>query len=490
MVSKEKRFVLHMVFASMMIFGAFTVPAVLLCIRYQDFNELAHIGTISISTLVIGFIGQKVFYYDVNRMNSRICFMTTIFTWLTMIFITSIPFYLSNLNLSYIDSLYEAVASWTTTGTSVVNSDVMPIGLKMLRASCNWMGALGIIVIALNFLPTWQFVGRSLVITEIAGPGFMKINTTFRKTYRRALAIYISLTAIQYALLRISGLNKSDSLITSLSNISTAGLMNLNNGNIVSYGLAVKIIITTFAFFSSLNFSILLLATMKKFRELTEGPELKFHAGRILTTTIFITGILYITYNRTFSSLKEFGNVLMQVISYFTTAGYQISDTNGWPGAACAIILIQMFIGACAISSGGGIKAARTIIALKTSSRTLYHHIHKNAIRPIKYAGTPLKLNTLLRCNLYIVMFVVTFLFGALILSINLDLNTALNTSLAMLTNTGTYINQTATPGIIDDYSIVSKITMMFLMLAGRLEIYPVILIFFKSFWKNDNDFL
>ena len=109
MVSKEKRFVLHMVFASMTIFGAFTVPAVLLCIRYQDFNELAHIGTISISTLAIGFIGQKVFYYDVNRMNSRICFMTTIFTWLTMIFITSIPFYLSSLNLSYIDSLYEAV---------------------------------------------------------------------------------------------------------------------------------------------------------------------------------------------------------------------------------------------------------------------------------------------------------------------------------------------------------------------------------------------
>ena len=180
----------------------------------------------------------------------------------------------------------------------------------------------------------------------------------------------------------------------------------------------------------------------------------------------------------------------MQVNSYFTTAGYQISDTSRWPGAACAIILVQMFIGACAISSGGGIKAARTIIALKTASRTLYHHIHKNAIRPIKYAGTPLKLNTLLRCNLYIVMFVVTFLFGALILSINLDLNTALSTSLAMLTNTGTYINQTATTGILDDYSIVSKITMMFLMLAGRLEIYPVILIFFKSFWKNDNDFL
>ena len=132
MVSKEKRFVLHMVFASLMIFGAFTVPAVLLCIRYQDYNELAHIGTISISTFIIGFIGQKVFYYDINRMNSRICFMTTIFTWLTMIFITSIPFYLSSLNLSYIDSLYEAVASWTTTGTSVVNSDVMPIATRFV----------------------------------------------------------------------------------------------------------------------------------------------------------------------------------------------------------------------------------------------------------------------------------------------------------------------------------------------------------------------
>lgn len=490
MISKEKRFVLHMIFASMMIFGAFTVPSVLLCVRYHDYNELVHIGTLSFSTLIIGFVGQKTFYYDVNRMNSRICFMTTIFTWLTMIFITAIPFYLSSLNLTFVDSLYEAVASWTTTGTSVVNSDVMPIGLQMLRASCNWMGALGIIVIALNFLPTWQFVGRSLVITEIAGPGFMKINTTFRKTYRRALAIYVSLTALQYLLLRVAGLNKSDSLITSLSNISTAGLVNLNNGNIVTYGLAIKIIITTFAFLSSLNFSILLLVSMRKFKDVSKGPELKFHSGRIIGTTIVIMGILFMTYNKSFSSLKEFGNVLMQVISYFTTAGYEISDTHHWPPAAYAVILIQMFIGACAISSGGGIKAARTIVAINTASRTLYHHIHKNVIKPIKYAGTPLKLNTLLRCNLYIVMFVVTYLFGALALTINMDISTALNTSIAMLTNTGSYITQTATPSVIEDYSTVSKIAMMFLMLAGRLEIYPVILLFFKNFWKNDNDFL
>lgn len=489
MVSKEKRFVLHMIFASMMIFGAFTVPSVLLCIRYQDYNELIHIGILSFTTLTIGFVGQKVFYYDVNRMNSRICFMTTIFSWLTMIFITAIPFYLSSLNLSFIDSLYEAVASWTTTGTSVVNSDVMPIGLQMLRASCNWMGALGIIVIALNFLPTWQFVGRSLVITEIAGPGFLKISTTFRKTYRRALAIYISLTALQYVLLRLAGLNKSDSLITSLSNISTAGLVNLNNGNIIGYGLAIKVIITIFAFLSSLNFSVLLLTSLRQFRDIAKGPELKFHSGRILATSVVITGILFVSYNRELSSLKEFGKVLMQVISYFTTAGYKITDTGNWPAAACAVILVQMFIGACAISSGGGIKAARTIIAFNTASRTLYRHIHRNVIKPIKYAGTPLKLNTLLRCNLYIVMFVVTYLFGAIVLTINLDLSTALNTSIAMLTNTGSYINQTSTPGVIDDYSAISKIAMMFLMLAGRLEIYPVILLFFKSFWKNDNDF-
>lgn len=488
MINKEKKFVLHMIFASMMIFGAFIVPAVLLCVRYHDYDEFINIGTICVTTLAIGYIGQKVFYYDVTRMNSRICFMTTIFTWLTMVFITAIPFYLSRLNLSIIDSLFESMASWTTTGVSLVDAEAMPIGLQMLRASCNWMGGLGIIVLALNFLPTWHFVGRTLVLTEIAGPGFLKSNTTFRKTYRRALVIYITLTALQFCCLHIAGLNLSDSLITSLSNISTSGLVNLNNGNIIGYNLAIKVIISMFAFLGSINFSVLLLISMRRFRDIAKGPELKLHTVRILVTSIIITCILFFTYNRGMYVFKDFGTTLMQVISYFSTAGYKITNTGSWPESSVAIILMQMFIGACAISSGGGIKGARVIIAFKTSTSTLYHHIHKNAIRPVKYAGVPLQLNTLLRCNLYIVIFIVTYLLGALALSINLDLRTSLNTSIAMLTNTGSYIDQTATPGILDNYTAASKITMMFLMIAGRLEIYPVLLIFFKGFWKNDTD--
>lgn len=489
-MNKESKFVLHIISTAVMIFGFFIIPAVLVCLRYNDYEQLKVISVIMILCILFGAIGQKSFRGEVIRVTSRICFMTTIFTWLVLIVITSFPFYFCSLNMSFIDAVFEAVAAWTTTGISVIDSDVMPIGLQMLRASCNWMGGLGIIVLALTFLPTWQFVGRSLVVTELPGPGFIKSNTTFRKAYRRSLLVYIGLTVFQYILLRLAGMPRSQALITALSNISTSGLVHINNGNIIALSLSVKIIITLFAFFGSLNFSVFILLSLRKIHEAFRNPELKFHSARIGITTIIISVVISISTGYTSSGLKEIGNILMQVTSYFSTSGFIVTNTSTWPATCKALIIMQLFIGASAISSGGGIKAARVIIAFKTSTSTIYRYIHRNIIKPIHYDGEALKLNTLLRSNLFIAVFVISYLIGATILSLDLDIRSALNTSVAMLSNTGSYIGQIATPNTINNYSFLSKLTMCLLMLAGRLEIYPILLIFFRGFWRSNKDFI
>lgn len=488
-MNKEKKFVLHIISTAIMIFGFFIIPAVLVCLVYNDYEQLKVISIIMTFCITIGAIGQKIFNCEVIRVTSRICFMTTIFAWLTLILITSIPFYFCSLNISYIDAIFESVAAWTTTGISVINSDVMPIGLQMLHASCNWMGGLGIIVLALTFLPTWQFVGRSLVVTELPGPGFIKSNTTFRKAYRRSLFVYIGLTVLQYIILRFASMPRTTAVITSLSNISTSGLVHINNGNIIALSASVKIIISIFAFFGSINFSFFILISLKKFREAFKNPELKFHAARIIITSFIISLALIVSHSVS-TGIRDFGNILMQVTSYFSTSGFMITDTSSWPATCRALIIMQLFIGACAISSGGGIKAARIIIAFKTIKATIYRHIHRNAIRPINFGGEPLKLNTLLRSNLFIAVFIITYLLGALILSLDLDISSALNISVSMLSNTGSYIGKVLTPSKISDYSLLTKLTMCVLMIAGRLEIYPVLLIFFRGFWRSNKDFI
>lgn len=486
MMNRNKRFIMNIMGDALMIYGVFLLPSLVLSIICHETPVTMGVGFISAICLLGGFFARQRAGKIEAQVRPRIWYMTAFFTWILLIALTVPVFCAGMPQHSVIDACFEASASWTTTGAGIYDSSSMPYSLLLARATCNWLGGVGIIMTILSLVPTRQFLGYGLVSTEFPGPSFLKSSDPFRKGYRKVVLIYILFTLTQFILLALAGMPEFTSLLTALSNTSTAGLRHINNGMAAALPLKFKIIITVFAFLGSVNCTIFLLIMERRFRAIRNLTEIKMYSSRILVTSVILAGIVYI-HAPGRDLLRTLGEVLMQVISFFSTSGYIISDCSRWPAACAIIILVQMFIGACAVSTGGGLKEARIIIAAKTISLTIYRHVHPSSVRTLMFNRKPLTNDQVVRANLFIVLFMISFLGGALLLSLDtISVADALNYSQAMLTNTGTSIGELTKPATAANFSGFSKAVMCLLMIAGRLEIYPFIMIFLRNFWKSD----
>lgn len=486
-MTKEIRFTLNILSTALKVFGVMLMPSVLLSLRYSAYPCATTMFILGICTATSGLIISRLIHNDGTQVSSRVYFSTMLVTWFTLILLSAIPFYLSGQGYRFVDTLFEATAAWTTTGASVIKMYDLPVGLLLWRSTLNWMGGIGMLILTLTILRTWQFVGRPLMKLEVPGPGFIKSETTFRKGFRLVLLIYCLLTLMQYAALRLAGMPRLSALLTSMSNLSTSGLQHMHPEVVIGLSTPIKAIITLFAFFGSINTSTFILLMMRKWYILRNASELKFRVCEILLTTLMITIALLWT-GRGLPVLQTLGNSLMQVVSFTSTAGYRISDSSAWPYVCKMLLFLEVFIGASAVSTGGGIKSARAILAIKTISYSLYRHIHPRSIRSITYAGKPIKPIVVLRANLYITLFFIVFIFGALFLSLDTNVPSALGLSQAMITNTGTSVFGISGlhEGTLTGFSDGGKLLMTLLMLLGRLEIFPILVLFSRSFWRKD----
>lgn len=472
-----------------MIYGFLLLPALIVSILSGEISETLTLSFIFIICAIFGWIGHAFFDNEIKKVSIRDCFMITILTWLVIIFLTTLPFYFCGNGYRYLDCLYDATAAWTTTGTAAIDVPTLPNGLQLLRSSCNWAGGLGIIILTLTFIPMRQFVGRNLAYAESPGPGFLKSNTTFRHTYRNLFLLYVCITVLQFILLLFSSaLTPFEALLTALSNSSTSGLEHLNNGDIRYLPTYPKVIITIFACFVSLNVGAILYSIKGSFKTLFKNSENRFAFLRIFILTLLITGGLAVENKIEGGILRSFGSTLMQVISFVSTAGYRVSDESTWPFFCKVLILIFMLIGACSLSTGGGIKIARTIIAGKTIHHNLMQVIHPRNIRLITYEGSILHIKTIQRANLYFCVYFLIFFIGTLLLTWELDISEAFYLTATMLSNIGVSIDGPTDPSYITNLSGFSRVVLSFLMLAGKLEIYPVILLGFRSFWREEEN--
>ena len=485
MLSSRKTFVLNIMFIAILIYGIAIIPSLFFAARYNETELVESMGTIAIVCIPLGILGYRILPNNFENVKMSVCYTTTLLTWLTVIILTILPYYFSGMGYKFIDCLFEAVASWTTTGASAIPTESLPIALKIWRSTCNWMGGIGIILLTLSFLPSWQFVGQKLASTEIRGPGFLMSTTTFRKAYRRILIVYFCMTIIHYITLRVAGMTQINSVLTALSNVSTSGLQHLNNGVITGFTLPVKIVITVFALLGSINVSVFVMVLIGKFRIILKQSELKLYLLIIAISTTLIT-ISSVLSDHSSGILQALGNSFMQVVSFASTAGYIVTG-NGNPNAFyICIVTMLMFVGACAISTGGGLKVSRIVYALKSLSLNLYTHIHPNSIRTVTYNKKPVDKNNLTQSNIYIALFMLFYIIGGILISVDgTDVYTSLSYSQAMLTNVGSPISELADPGIVSGMSDYAKSIMCFLMLCGRLEIYPVMMIFSFRNWSR-----
>lgn len=463
------------------------IPSLCAAWYYGEDSVSGIIAVTILTGLAAGFAGHRIVNSRITQVKPRICYMTTLFTWLMLIAVSVLVYYFSVPGYSVSDALFEATASWTTTGIGAYDMDTLPKGLQLWRSTCSWLGGIGIILIALSVFPARKFVGWNLASTEFPGPTFLKNEFPFRTYYRRVVTIYASLTLIEFILLTIAGMDVYTALLTALSGISTAGLLHINDGVITALSLPIKWIITVFALLGSVSAVFFMLLFMKRFREAKENSEVRFYLWRIAVTAVIITCLIKVSHPGT-NLPALLGEVLMQVISFLSTSGYIVTDFSIWTPVCVLIILLQMFVGACSLSTGGGIKISRVIIALKTISYSIYRHIHPSSIRTLMINKKPMKSNYVIRANLFIALFMLTYIFGALLLSFgNMDLFDSLVCSQAMITNAGTSLSELSASGFAGQLSPYTKTVMCFLMLAGRLEIYPLLMVFFRTFWKSDS---
>lgn len=395
----------------------------------------------------------------------------------------ALPFVLCGDIPSFTDALFETISGFTTTGASILK-DVESLSRCSMFWRCftHWIGGMGVIVFLMTVLPLTGGSWIHLLRAESPGPSVGKLVPRMRHTAGILYLIYLCMTIIEIVLLLFGGMNWFDAVTISFGTAGTGGFSILNSG-FVTYSSYVKIVVAVFMMLFGVNFNVYFLMLNRKFVQALRCEELRYYLMIIGISTLIITlNIL--------SICGSFGKALeeafFQVSSIITTTGFASADFNLWPQTSKTILVLLMFIGACAESTGGGIKVSRLVILIKTIRKELASIIHPRSVKKIKMEGKPVEHEVLRSTNVFMITYVILFAFSVLLISFNgFDLTTNFTAVAATLNNIGPGLELVGPTGNFGFFSSFSKYVLMFDMLAGRLELFPMLLFFSPSTWMQ-----
>ncbi|MBR3785473.1 MAG: TrkH family potassium uptake protein [Firmicutes bacterium] len=428
------------------------------------------------------FIHTQLKYYTL-KIKQRESYFIAFVCWITVSFMGIFPYMLADQGYSLADCIFESVSGWTTTGAWTVNVPSMPKPLLLWKATTNWLGGMGILLLTISFFPVLGAEGQKMINAEMPGIQVEKMSTRISDTAKISYMIYVIMTVVEFLLLLPTGLTPFEALLNTMSTISTAGLINVGTGNVIAVSPYVTGVFTAFSIFGSINFMMYFYLYKRKWSSILNNVEVRAFlkilavGSAIIALTLFFTG--------TCDSLTDaFGTAIAQSVAYGATSGFEVADLNAWPGLCKIVLIILLLIGGCSNSTSGSIKVIRFIIFLKLIKRGIYKRIHPKAVKPVMIQGRPVSAASVSSISVFLMLYFLVFVFGSLVFSLeNLDMETTFCTTLACITNNGT-----AFGGIVGgNFSILSepgKIFSSILMLAGRLEMYAIILLFSRSFWN------
>lgn len=403
--------------------------------------------------------------------------------WIVLSLIGAIPFTLSGAIPHYIDALFETVSGFTTTGGSIL-SDVEALSHTCLfwRSFTHWIGGMGVFVFIMAIFPLMGGYSMNLMRAESTGPSVNKLVPKAQNTAKYLYGMYIGLTVIGFAVYMILGMSAFDAATTIFGTVGTGGFGILNT-SITTYSPALQWAITIFMILSGINYTLYFCLLRKQFKDAFSIEEVKWYLAIILISTIMIAINIRGMYASTGDSIRH---AAFQVGSIITTTGFSTTDFDLWPSLSKTILVLLMFCGACSGSTGGGMKISRLIIMLRTIRKELSSMIHPNEIKKIQMDKKPISHETVRATNVYLASYFFILLISTLLVSIdNFDFTTNFTGVVAMLNNIGPGLGGVGPTCNFADFSIFSKIVFMFDMLAGRLELFPMLIIFKLSCWKK-----
>lgn len=452
------------------------------------FEEKEFVYNFIFTGFITFLIGCFLFFLASDKngdLRTKDGFIITIFFWTVLGFFGSIPFYLANLEgVSYIDSLFESISGLTTTGATVlVGLDEMPRSLLFYRQLLQWLGGMGIIVLAVAVLPLLGVGGMQLYKAETPGPlKDSKLTPRITETAKALWFVYVTMTVACSILYKYFGMNWFDAISHAFSTISIGGFSTHDQNFAFFDNSALRWTAIVFMVISGVNFALHYLAwTKRRVFHYFYDSEVKLYLSLLATTAL-------ITYLTLYYSGNIYGDMIVdsafQAVSIGTTTGFLTSNYSNWPLFVPIMLLIAAFIGACAGSTGGGIKVIRALILIRQGSSEITKLIHPNAVVTIKFGKKSLDPRVSESVWGFFAVYVATFLFILMILlSQNNDFLTAFSAVGATLNNLGPGLG--AVSENYQEISDISKAALCLAMLLGRLEIFTLLLLFTPSFWRN-----
>lgn len=461
--------------------SAFLVLPALVGLIYREHASVSYLA-VAVLCLILGVLLTHKKPRSTN-LYTREGFVAVALSWIIMSIFGAIPFVLTGDIPFYADALFETISGFTTTGSSIL-TDVESISKASLfwRSFSHWIGGMGVFVFIMAILPMMGGSTMNLMKAESPGPSVSKLVPHVKDTAKILYGIYIAITICEATILRALGMPLFDSLTTTFGTVGTGGF-GIRNDSIAGYSPAIQITITVFMILSGINYTAYFYILTGKIKELFKIEEVRWYLAIIFGSVAVITWnvrSLYPTFSETLR------HAFFQVGSIITTTGYATTDFDLWPALSKTLLVTLMFIGACAGSTSGGIKVSRILILLKTIRKELSLIIHPRQVKKIRMDGHPVDHETLRSANVFLVVYFVLLLTSMLLISVDeFDFSTNFTSVVTVLNNIGPGLNLVGPTQNFSIFSPFSKFVLMFDMLAGRLELFPMMILLMPSTWKR-----
>jgi len=462
--------------------GVLMVLPMICSIIYREQSAMTAFAITIIFALAVGFLLMSLTRKCDRTIYAREGFVITALTWVVYSIIGAAPFVISGAIPSPIDAFFETVSGFTTTGASIL-TEVEPLdkGILFWRSFTHWIGGMGILVLMMAILS--DNTGRSIHImrAEMPGPIVDKITPRIKNTAKTLYLIYLGVTVIEVIFLLCGGMSLYESLVHTFGTVGTGGF-GVKNDSIAGYSPYLQWVITIFMILFGVNFNAYYFLLFGQLKKALGMEEVRWYLIIILVST----GIIFATLLGTYAPFEALTHAAFQVGTIITTTGFATADFDQWSSLAKTVLVLLMFVGACAGSTGGGIKVSRIIVFFKSAFREIGSYIHPRSVNRIKVEGRPVEHEAVRSINVYLTTYMVIFALSILLVSIEgQDVITTFTAVAATINNIGPGLAVVGPTGNFSSFTLFSKWVLIFDMLAGRLELFPMLILFHPTIWKQ-----
>ena len=404
--------------------------------------------------------------------------------WIFTGLVGALPFLFSGCFATPMDCIFESCSGFTTTGASILTDiEALPKGILFWRSFTHWLGGMGVLVLATAVLPSLGIRSHYLTQAETPGPVFSKLVPKQSQTSKILYGMYCALTGLEVLLLRLAGMPLYDCFIHAFSSAGTGGFSN-RNASVGAYNsVAIEMIITVFILLFSINFAVYFLLLTRKWREALSSDELRFFLCVVVGSTLILSLANLGVYTSIWESLRY---AVFQVASIISTTGFATADFMLWPPFTHLVLILLMFCGACAGSTGGGMKCSRVLLLLRSIRREIHRITHPRAVEVVKLDGKVVGESTLHSILVFVGAYLAIIFSAALIISLDgYSFSVSFSAALTCISNVGPGLDIIGPTGNFSVFSPLSKGVMSLCMIIGRLEIFPILVLFSPSAWRR-----